>query len=187
MMFLCTFLIINYADTFQESLKKKYNSVFNCQNFQESYTEQEKQTSSADEWHDFYDSDKQRATIRAELNCFCLSQYKIDGTKIATQEWPDSKGQPTATCFEWVADSYGLYGFQRITGFVISLTNFLLTKVLIHTIQSRRIHSVSGQANIIMISVFVATFLNTGIMMLLKNANFKENESEYLNTILHLG
>jgi len=38
-----------------------------------------------------------------------------------------------------------------------------------------------------MLSIFVATFLNTGIIILLINADLKEAESEYLNTIFHLG
>lgn len=61
-----------------------------------------------------------------------------------TQEWPDSQGRLTATCFEWVSESWVLYAISKLTGVVISFTNYLIKKVLISSIRNHRFQSISN-------------------------------------------
>ena len=93
----------------------------------------------------------------------------------------------TATCFEWVSDSWSLYGMAKVTGVVISLTNWIIRKVLIRAVKNHKFHSVSQESNVIMMFVFIAQFLNTGVIILLRNADFKEHQVSVLNSLFIIG
>ena len=93
----------------------------------------------------------------------------------------------TATCFEWVSDSWRLWGMAKVTGVIISLTNWIIRKVLIMAVKAHKFHSVSDESNVIMMFVFIAQFLNTGVIILLRNADFKEHEVPVLNAMFQIG
>ena len=71
-------------------------------------------------------------------------------------QWHDSQGRLTATCREWLVDSYNLFGAGKLAGFVISLLNAIIKNTVIKTVKAHKSHSISEETNVIMVIVFFA-------------------------------
>ena len=89
-------------------------------------------------------------------------------------QWPDSQGRLTATCSEWLTDSYNLFGAGKLAGFMISALNAIIKNIVIKTVKQHKFHSISQETNVIMVIVFFAQLFNTGVIIVLQNANFRD-------------
>lgn len=102
-------------------------------------------------------------------------------------QWHDSQGRLTATCSEWLVDSYNLFGAGKLAGFVISFLNAIIKNTVIKTVKAHKSHSISEETNVIMVIVFFAQLFNTGVIIVLKNANFRDFEVPLLNMMFASG
>ena len=141
------------------------------------YTEKEIENLAADEWVNYYknggEEDDDRL-ISTTLSCFCTSEYVKHGNDAAEFKYQNSKGEDIQTCSEIFSDRATVGLIAMATSTLIVLVNFILKTMLVDMIRSLRLKTVTAETNYTMISIFIGQFVNTAILLVLNNANFKD-------------
>lgn len=66
---------------------------------------------------------------------------------------------------------------------VISVINEVLKYVVYLLVRRLRYNTKSGEGNAMMITLFVLTFVNTAVLLILENTNFSESDFEILRNL----
>jgi len=126
------------------------------------------------------------------LGCFCKAEkkkhamdffYDVSGALHQTS----IKNKKVPTCSHYFSDlsSAKFIGLQ-LTGFLF-VTNFALRFICTTMIKSLRISTVSTETKAITMVIFFATFVNTCILLSIKNANFADlfGKDSWINKIFN--
>ena len=152
----CTFLLFTYLKTKSGKNKLKYPSTVDCDSI---YT----MFDSKSEFHRYaaYDQDE---TSQMQGEGYYMCYCKKYGAS-------DRKEGNSSLCDMYTQDTQMGFFLANLVTFLVSCINIVIRKLNIALIQKIGFHTESEQTNMIMISIFVATFINTGIILLLTNAN----------------
>lgn len=75
-------------------------------------------------------------------------------------------------CHDFAVDMKGGYAISESVSVAITIVNTIIRSINILLIKFIGYHTESEQITVIMLSIFVATFFNTAILLLLAEANF---------------
>ena len=78
------------------------------------------------------------------------------------------------TCSEIFSDRAAVVYIKMGVSFMIVGVNFVLRIILVDLIKSLRLRTVTEETNYTMVSIFIGQFVNTGILLTLNSANFKD-------------
>ncbi len=97
------------------------------------------------------------------------------------------KGQAGKICREWIGDQFIVTITNTIISIVINILNFILRYLIKYFVLIIRETTLSGQMKSNQIGIFLTTFFNSGILVLLSTANFSEHKIPILSTYLKDG
>lgn len=80
-----------------------------------------------------------------------------------------------ALCHDYQVDMKGGYGISESVSVAVTVVNTIIRTINIILIKFIGYHTESEEITVIMISIFVATFFNTGILLLLADADLTQN------------
>ena len=103
------------------------------------------------------------------MQCFCR-QNPADKNK----EY-EYKGKKAKFCAAYFSDTFNSKVLGTSISFIIIAINLILKKVIIYLIESIRHDTYSVRLSNITNGIFIAQFFNTGILLLLVNANMTEH------------
>jgi len=105
--------------------------------------------------------------------CYCKAQNDAKPRNIL---WDDDAD----ICSKWLEQHfYGFFLGQAVSYFIIGF-NIVIREVNIRLIGIIGYHTESQQIKAVMTSIFIATFFNTAILLLLTNANLSETVLSFL-------
>mmetsp|Transcript_44012 Transcript_44012/g.42596 ORF Transcript_44012/g.42596 Transcript_44012/m.42596 type:complete len:213 (-) Transcript_44012:939-1577(-) len=139
-------------------------------------------------WLDFYHPDPSQVPlikVPVELSCYCQDQTKIYGFGIRDKEFSDMDNSSLKgkICGEWFWDNYYTSAFKLGVSLSINVVNSILKIVVIKVIAFICEDEKSAQSRSIQVAVFVMTFFNTALLLLLANANFSETHIPLVDKI----
>lgn len=108
------------------------------------------------------------------LQCFCKMQAKAGVAKTKAYQNPDEASQKVAICSYYYTDARNGKIFSLSITAVIIAFNLILKKIIISLITWVGEDTFSQRLTSITNGVFVAQFFNTGILLVLVNANLGE-------------
>jgi len=138
-----------------------------------------------DEYNDFYNPKKgsfKRTRLSPVFSCFCEHKQKELGSALSTTLFKDGK-QEELICKQWVDDSFLAKIMAKALGIVITIINFVLRTIMIMLVVQIKEDTKTEQTRSIMMVIFIVQFFNTGILLLLVNANLSETRLWGLNKI----
>lgn len=109
------------------------------------------------------------------LSCFCKQQHV--GWANKTVEIASKIFEPAPICREYVEDQIASLGWTQAAGQAIVVINYVLRLFIIKLIIYIGKDTESEQTRLITNGVFIVQFFNTGILLLLVNANLSEQNS----------
>ena len=88
-----------------------------------------------------------------------------------------SEVQPQPICKRFIEDNYMSIFYNQLASYSIVIINYVLRLFIIKLICYICNHTESAQTRLITNGVFIVQFFNTGILLLLVNANLNEQSS----------
>ena len=175
-----TFAAIFYLNRFLVTTNLKYMDL-NCKAFDEKITDESTRLKYAMIDHYNFDKKKTGTKMTGALICFCQSYSEKNGvfeTISHKFSHPDVvvDGAPyeDAICSQWGDEALLQPYFANAVSFIIVFLNYYLRVFIMAMIKRIGQRTQSRETNMIMVYVFVAQFFNTGISILLINANTNE-------------
>ena len=178
---ICFVLFLTFCVTFKAkaataSLTGKYDVSIKCSELSKIYSGPQLSNLAADEWIDYYrhGGEEDERQIAGTLACFCTDQYNANGDDAAAAEFAASDGTMVTTCSEIFSDRAAVVYIKMGVSMMIVGVNFVLRIILVDLIKSLRLRTVTEETNYTMVSIFIGQFVNTGILLTLNSANFKD-------------
>lgn len=129
-----------------------------------------------EEWESYYlyGGEKEGRMIDGPLYCFCQNVYKKSSINTYGMEWLDEKGHSVHVCDQWVKDKFIQMGVSyAITGLIV-FVNWFLKIIIVKLVNLLHHKTVTKTTKSVMIFVFVAQFVNTGVLIFLNDASFAD-------------
>jgi len=120
------------------------------------------------------DSDSTSNGEKSLLACFCKNQYSKFASALEAVNFKDSDGKTVRLCDDWLFSQVSVFSGGLLTSFVIVCSNKLLQTVNESMIQWLHLETKSIEMNLIMLCVFLSYFVNTGFIIMLSWASFKD-------------
>ena len=173
---LLTFLVTFKAKATQKELIGKYDVSIKCSELSKIYSYPELSKLAADEWVNYYEQggEEQGRQIEGTLACFCADEYGRQGDDAATNKYLSSDNKQIQTCSEIFSDKGAVVMIKMLVSFMIVGVNIVLRGILVELIKSLRLRTVTEETNYTMVSIFVGQFVNTGLLLTLNSASFKD-------------
>lgn len=76
-------------------------------------------------------------------------------------------------CNTWFRNTYGGYGISESVTVLITIVNIIIRSLCIYMIKKVGYHTLTAEITAIMMCIFIATFFNTAILLLLADANLE--------------
>jgi hypothetical protein len=128
-----------------------------------------------DTWRAYYEESRnQKKRLSGVMNCFCKSEYEELGSDL----YGTSYLQKYEICNEWLEDQTSIiFTMSNMFSIVISVINEILKYLVWLLVKRLKYQTKSSEGNAMMITLFVLTFVNTAVLLILENTNFSESES----------
>lgn len=86
----------------------------------------------------------------------------------------DASTDKNNVCHAWFSQAYGGYAIGESVTIAITVVNIIIRSLCIWMIKKVGYHTETGEITAIMLTIFVATFFNTAVLLLLADANLSE-------------
>ena len=128
-----------------------------------------------DTWRAYYEeSGNQKKRLSGVMNCFCKQEYEELGSDL----YGTAYLQKYEICNEWLEDQTSIiFTMSNMFSIVISVINEILKYLVWLLVKRLKYQTKSSEGNAMMITLFVLTFVNTAVLLILENTNFSESES----------
>lgn len=104
------------------------------------------------------------------------------GFSVINTLFTDSEKKSAYLCKDWFMDIYIIKGINSSISVAINIVNIILKYILIFLISSIGEDTRSAVQRSIKVGIFFSQFFNTGILLMLSSANFKETKVPILNS-----
>ena len=146
----CTLMATQYGDTLGKFAYYEYNIIEDPNNPNDAYT--------------------------GVLPCFCAAEGLLGTSYEYAYEFENSQGWGAVSiCYNWYADTTLAYFLTQGAAQVIVIINYVLRLFMMSFIKFIGVTTESEETLYIKNSVFAVQFLNTGILLLIFNANLNES------------
>lgn len=131
-------------------------------------------------WYAYYKPSGVKPTqVSGVLGCFCMDQAEELGSAVVKETvYSGKNGQSAEVCYEFFKDKEYVLLVGKSLALSINVVNVILKMMITKLAFHLKLDTVSGFTYAIMISVFIAQFFNTAMMLTLVNANFRDNSDD---------